>query len=251
MKDELYKEIAPCIELEDLVDSFWMHANPTDNTQIVTISASSFVKFVVFVRKRKIIYYILTGVWTEPKEIHVPPETAAYGCRMKVLAPEFLLNREMTSLCNIMHPLEHSFLNVEKFEFTDFKTTVKHFEYELLKIKSTKKIADNKARFSDLLYSYKGSISTKEVAEQVFWTNRQINRYLNSYIGIPLKKFLTIQKCSEIVSGIVLGKYSPYDSFYDQAHFIREVKKHTGATPTKISKLKNDRFIQLTNISKK
>jgi len=251
IKNKLYKEIAACSELRHFAHSFWMHKNPSDKTQIVTISASSFIKYVIFVNNGKITYYVLTGLWTNPKEIHVPPFTTVYGCRMKVLAPEFLLNREVTSLLNIMESQNLSFLNIENFAFADFNSVVEKWQEELLKIKSPKTIPLNKLRLSNLLDLAKGNISPKDVANQIFWTNRQINRYLNKYIGISLKKYLSLQKCRESISNIVHGKFSPDDNFYDQPHFIREVKKFTGSTPKKIFQLKNDRFIQLSNISNK
>ena len=251
MENQLYREASPRKELADFVDSFWMHKNPFDNEQIVTISASSYLKLVFWVSNSKIIYYVLTGLWTRPKEIHVPPKTTVYGCRMKILAPEFLLQREMASLMNQMLPLALTYLNLANLSFYGFESIKEQWEEELLKMKSPKTIQDNKLRLSDLLYSTNDNISTKEVANRIFWTNRQINRYLNKYIGLSLKKYLNLQKCRESFAEIVDGEFFPGDKFYDRPHFIREIKKYTGTTPKRIFQQKNDRFIQLKNISKK
>lgn len=250
MNNLLYQNKVPCTELSELVNSFWVHHNPLNKTQIVTISASSYVKFVFFVKNNQISYYVLTGLWTLPKEIHVPPNTTLYGCRMNILAPEFLLQREVASLCNKMVTLDSSYLNVGNFSLDSFDEVISQWETELLKIKSIKAIPSHKLNLSKLLYTKNGDISPTEVYEQIFWANRQINRYLNKQIGIPLKKYLNIQKCNDAFTDIVEGNFYPSKNYYDRPHFIREVKKYTGDTPQKIFEQKNDRFIQLKNISK-
>ena len=70
-------------------------------------------------------------------------------------------------------------------------------------------------------------------------------RYLNKHIGISLKKYLNIQKCYRAYLQIREGQFFPEKGFFDQAHFIREVKKHTGHTPTFLHQGINDQFIQL------
>jgi AraC-like DNA-binding protein len=96
-----------------------------------------------------------------------------------------------------------------------------------------------------------GDISAEEVSNQIFWSNRQINRYLNKYLGVSLKKYLNIQKCYAAYIQIREGRFFPEKGYYDQAHFIREIKKHTNQTPKELYQEQNDRFIQLKNIDKK
>ena len=96
-----------------------------------------------------------------------------------------------------------------------------------------------------------GNITATEASNQIYWTNRQINRYLNKYVGVSLKKYLLIQKCYQSYLQIRKGDFYPDKGFYDQPHFIREIKKHTGETPTSLNEKQNDRFIQLTRIIKK
>ena len=96
-----------------------------------------------------------------------------------------------------------------------------------------------------------GNITASQVSEQTYWTNKQINRYLNKYIGVSLKKYLNIQKCYQSYLHIRKGEFYPETGFFDQPHFIREIKKHTGETPKSLHKQQNDRFIQLKRISDK
>ena len=153
----------------------------------------AFFKIIFYVTKGQITNYFMVGLWTEPKEIVIPPKTSSYGCRLKVLAPEFLLNQEVATIINSLKQLKLTFLNLDKFNLHNFNSIVKQWETEIIKLKPSKQIQDNKLRLSQLLYKKNGSISALEVSKQVFWTNRQINRYLNKYLGVSLKKYLNIQ----------------------------------------------------------
>lgn len=251
MKEEhTYQEIKPSKDLEELVHSFWTH-NTINKPQEMTIFPDSFFKLIFYVSKGRIRNYFMVGLWTDPKEIVVPPETFVFGCRLKILAPEFLLNQEVASIINSLKQLELSFLNIDKFELDNFNSIVKQWEKELIKIKSVKAIQGNKLRLSQLLYKMNGSISASEVSEQIFWTNRQINRYLNKYLGVSLKKYLNIQKCYESYIQIRQGNFFPEKDYFDQAHFIKEIRKHTDETPSSLYNKQNDRFIQLKHIKRK
>ena len=40
------------------------------------------------------------------------------------------------------------------------------------------------------------------------------------------------------------------NKYYDQSHFIKEIKKHTGVSPKELFKNKNKTFKQVRNINK-
>ena len=246
-----YKEILPNDELKEFVHSFWMHKNNTDSIEKITIVPDSYFKIVMLIKKQKIIAYFMTGLWLDEKEFSFAPNTTSIGIRLKILAPEFLLNKEVASILQKIHQLDLQFLNVEKFDLSSFEIIVEQWQRELLLIKPEKTIQGNKLRLSQLLDKMNGDISTTEISNQIFWTNRQINRYLNKYLGISLKKYLNIQKCYHSYVQIRNGDFYPNKGFFDQPHFIREIKKHTGETPKSLHQQQNDRFIQLKRISKK
>jgi AraC-like DNA-binding protein len=89
-----------------------------------------------------------------------------------------------------------------------------------------------------------------ELAGQIGWSSRQINRWFNSQFGLSLKTFANILKCHAAYRHIAQGQFQPDKSYYDQAHFIKEVKRYTGTTPKELHKNKNDRFLQLTTLPK-
>ena len=231
-----YQELRPSEVLKPFVHSFWMHDNHTSVPEQLTIFPDSYFKIVFVVRHQKVLSYFLTGLWTFERQFTIPPKATVFGCRLKILAPEFILNKEIASILQDIKQLDLNYLNANKFDFSDFSSLVKQWETELLKIKVSKDIPGNKLRLSQLLYKMNGDISTTEVSNQIYWTNRQINRYLNKYIGVSLKKYLNIQKCYQAYLHIREGRFFPESGFFDQPHFIREIKKHTGETPKTVAR---------------
>ncbi|MCK0110508.1 AraC family transcriptional regulator [Flavobacteriaceae bacterium S0825] len=246
-----YQEIQPKTELKDFVHSFWMHQNNSDSVEKITIVPDSYFKIVMLIKNQKIIAYFITGLWLDEKEFSFAPNTFSVGVRLKILAPEFLLNREVASILQKTYQLDLGYLNIDKFDLSSFEIIVEQWQKELLSIKPKKEIQGNKLRLSQLLDKMDGNISAIEVSNQIYWTNRQINRYLNRYLGVSLKKYLNIQKCYQSYIQIRNGEFYPENGFFDQPHFIREIKKHTGETPKSLHEQQNDRFIQLKRISKK
>lgn len=246
-----YREIEPNEKLNFFVHSFWMHENNSENSEKVTIFPDSYFKIVLMVKEQKIRSYFMTGLWTNEKEIFIAPGATTFGCRLKILAPEYLIGQEVASILQDYQQLDTKNLNANKFDLSNFDTLVHQWETELIKKISTKEIPGNKLRLLQLLDKMQGNITASEVSNQIYWTNRQINRYLTKYLGVSLKKYLNIQKCYQSYLQIRKGEFFPKKGFFDQAHFIREIKKHTGNTPRVLYKEQNDRFIQLKRITEK
>ncbi|AXT60119.1 AraC family transcriptional regulator [Aquimarina sp. AD10] len=246
-----YNELYPRKELEDFVASYWENKNLTEFPQEVTICPDGYIKLIVQLKDHKIVAYFLTGIWAKEIDIIVPPGIITYGIRFKIIAPEYILQREVSSLLNTVEQLNTSFFNIRNVEFSTFSEIVDQFEYTILdRLPNADEIKPNRLRLSQFLYSTYGDIQASEVAMQIYWSQRTISRYLNKYIGISLKKYLNIQKCYRAYFQIRDGAFFPEKGFFDQAHFIREVKKHTGHTPTQLHQLQNDQFIQLKNMKK-
>ena len=45
------------------------------------------------------------------------------------------------------------------------------------------------------------------------------------------------------------GQLYPEQKYFDQSHFIKDLKKYTGNNPTELFENKNDRFLQLTTMT--
>ncbi|MGB0884576.1 MAG: DUF6597 domain-containing transcriptional factor [Flavobacteriales bacterium] len=248
-KNSTYQQFSPSEEaLSEVIDSFWVHHNPAQETERVIIAPDSFFKMLVYVQNNKVVNYFKTGIWTEPKPIDIPPQTYVLGCRFNILAPEYLFRTEIAKLKNTSKQLDLSYLGLDEMVFENHSDVIKQWEKNLLKERGKKAIEPHKKRMAQAIYQAKGSLSASELSNQIFLTNRTINRYLNKYMGLSLKSYISIQRAFQAYIKIRKGELSPTLEFYDQSHYIREVKKYAGESPKQIFKGINDRFIQFRNI---
>jgi len=247
-----YKQLNPSPVLEDFIDSYWEHKNLKDTPNKLTIFPDSFFKVIVYLVDKKIVAFFLTGLWPKETEIIIPPQATVYGIKFKILAPEYIFQREITSLLNSHIELDLSFWDIENYNFDDFQTVVDQIENTIItKLAQYIEVEGKKLQLSQLLDLVQGDVTAEEVSNQIAWSNRQINRYLNKYLGVSLKTYLNIQKIYTSYIQIREGRFHPDKGYFDQAHFIKEVKKHTSQTPKELYKKQHDRFIQLKNIQKK
>ncbi|CAL2104583.1 AraC family transcriptional regulator [Tenacibaculum sp. 190130A14a] len=246
-----YSELYPSKGLEDFISLYFEAKNLSDKPKKVTICPDGYFKLIIQVKENKITSYFLTGIWVKEIEIVIPAKVTTYGVKFKIIASEAILKREIKSILNSVEQLNFSKFDINNLNINSFKSITKQLEDKFYKeLNSENEIQGNRLRLSQFLYSNHKDIQANEVANQIYWSHRQINRYLNKYIGVTLKKYLNIQKCYRSYLHIREGDFFPEKGFFDQAHFIREVKKHTGQTPTSLFKDKNDHFIQLKNIDK-
>lgn len=250
MGEVIYREHKPSKDLDKFIHSYWMHHNGLESATERSIVPDSFFKIVIIVQDGKVVRYFMSGLWTEQKSFTILPKATVYGCRLRILAPEYLIQEQVADILNGTKLLDQTYLNIESFDLSDFDKLVTQWETEFKKIISKDKVKDNKLRLAEILDKTQGSISASDIAGLIDWRNQQINRYLKKYLGVTLKPYLNIQKIYRAYLDIRDGKFFPEQDYYDQAHFIREVKQHTGETPSTLHKAQNDRFIQLKHINK-
>ena len=217
----------PSEQLDDFIHIYWEHKNLTDKAQTLTIFPDSFFKLILLYKQEKIFAFFMTGLWTNEFEFSHPPGSVVYGIKFKILAPEYIFQKEIASIFSSHNDLSPDFLNIEKLKFHNLDSFVDQMNQlfnERLK-QFTKKIKPHKLQLSQLLYSVNGNITVEEISNQINWSTRQINRYLNKYLGVSLKTYLNIQKCYSSYFHIRDGKLYPENEYFDQSHFIREIKK--------------------------
>lgn len=252
-KDIKFNYKKPSKPLDDFVHIYWEHTNHSGETNNLTIFPDSFFKLIFIFQNGKLIANFMTGLWTNEMEFKTPPNTTLYGIKFKILAPEYIFQKEIASIILSHKDLSPNFININNIDFQSLDNFVEHIEGLLLErlSKAKKRIKAHKLQLSQLLYVVNGNITVEEISNQINWSTRQINRYLNKYLGISLKSYLNIQKCYSSYFHIRDGEFYPTNEYFDQPHFIREIKKHTGKTPKELFKSKNDRFIQLRFIQSK
>ncbi len=246
-----YQQINPTSKLVDFVDSYFESKNFSRDVLKRTIFLDSFFKLIITIVDGKLVNLFLTGFWFKEKEIEIPPNSNVFGIKFKILAPEYVFNREIASILQSVEFLDSTFMGIDKLQLDSLQEYVNQIEPILLKkIFENEKIDSKKLALSKLIYSRDGNVLINELVKEIKWERRQVNRYFNKYHGISLKKYLSIQRVYAAFIPLINKKLSTPEGFHDQSHYIKEIKRHTSYTPTELEKEKNVRFIQLKNIKK-
>lgn len=85
------------------------------------------------------------------------------------------------------------------------------------------------------------TISVHELAETLNISQRQFEKRFSRVVGMPPKLYIRIKRVNEALHLIRTGRYERLSdiayalNFYDQPHFIREIKTFSWVTPTSIA----------------
>lgn len=242
-----YREIEPNGFLNNFVKCFWYYE--TTDTEIQhTILPDGYFDLIAEFENEKLTTVKLTGIWTKPKDIQIPNNTKFFAIRFKLIAIEYIFQKEIKSILDSIVNLPFSFWSIDKYKSNEFEKFVSEITSNLdTSIKHLKQIDSRKLKLFDSVYEQKTK-TVAEISSTVFWSSRQINRYFQTQFGITLKEFLNIVRCNATYEEISNGNLNPNSDYFDQAHFIKEIRKYTGATPKVLNQNKNDRFLQLSKM---
>ncbi|MCW3787096.1 helix-turn-helix domain-containing protein [Plebeiibacterium sediminum] len=242
-----YLEHKPGGVLNQYVECFWEYKNTGCEKKHTIIPDGHFEVIAEYESETHSKLY-LTGIWTEPKNVIVPENGKVFGIRFKLLAAEFLFPYQIRKLLNKSLHIQQPRCNRETYTKNNFEFFISNatacLKEDIHKIHSNN-IDIRKLRLFELIYNKK-NYSVEELSQKVGWSSRQINRYFNNQFGLSLKEYLKILRCKNSYQEISNGILSPQKDFYDQSHFIKEIKKYTGTTPKSLYQNKNDRFLQLS-----
>lgn len=242
-----YEEIKTDGYLSNFVKCFWTSETLTKSSDY-TILPDGYFDLIVEIKNKKVSSVKLTGIWTVPVDIKTEIHTKVFAVRFKPLAIELLENINLKALLNSSINLGIDFIGIDTLDFDNLKDFCKHIEnYLQSRIEKSKTVNDLKIRLFNEIFK-KEIFNVQELSERVFWTNRQINRYFNLTFGLSLKEYLNIIRCNQAFKDISKNRLTLQSNYFDQSHFIKEIKKFTGATPTELKKNENDRFLQLSTI---
>jgi AraC-like DNA-binding protein len=245
-----YREIKPDGFLNHFVQCFWEYENEEIQYDH-NILPDGYFDLIVEYENKTLSRVKLTGVWTQPINVTIPKSTKIFAVRFKLLAAEYLFSREIKSILDNTKELDFCFWEINSLHCDDFEYFVHFISNKInFALSKLKKIDNRKINLFQLIYQDK-KLSVKDLSEQIFWASRQINRYFNQQFGFPLKTYLNIVRCNASYENIANGQLSPKEDFFDQSHFIKEIKKHTGTTPTELLQNKKDRFLQLKTKNEK
>ena len=192
----------------------------------------------------------LIGLETRPKLLPKQAISKFFAVSFNPLAVEYILNDSIAGILNNGRILPDNFWDFGVGDLDDFDTFCKKVSQTIQSILPNE-IDDRKRRLFELIFASNGQITVKELSEKVFWSSRQMNQYFNQQFGLSLKAYCNILRFQASLSQIKEGKLFPQLNFYDQSHFIKEIKKYSGASPKELYKNKNSRFLQFSVINTK
>ncbi|MCE1188710.1 MAG: AraC family transcriptional regulator [Ignavibacteria bacterium] len=251
MKDILYSEMPPPELLQDLIKCFWYYENPSPQPKEFTILPDGYFDYIVSLQEGQVVSAGITGLWTDPVPVCIQPHVRQYSVRFRLAAAEFLLNQKISSLLNSFQPVQlfmppvHTLPDLSFIKFTHVASS-----FFLSRLKEAASIDSRKKCLFNLLTESQGRLTVEQYARKSAISSRQINRYFQDWFGLPLKTYCKIIRCYHSYSSIAKGELHPGAQFFDQAHFIHDVKNITGVSPKQLYKNENGRFLQLSTKQK-
>ncbi|MGX5820609.1 helix-turn-helix domain-containing protein [Chitinophaga lutea] len=243
----IYKVAAPAPRLKDFVDSFWMLRNPSDASHEVVVLPDGRIDLFLATSAAEPFHITLLSLDTQPTKATIDPRRLTYAISFKPLAMEYLFHRNGIRLSDHPKNLADDLFGFSAKDMNDFSRFCKKATSIITSLLPDE-IDDRKRRLFDLIFSSNGELSVKALSEQVFWSSRQINRYFHQTLGVSLKTYCSILRFRASFHHIKEGKLFPEQRFFDQSHFIREIKKLSGVSPKELSRNQNDRFIQFSTL---
>jgi len=235
--------------LEDYVRCYWKVENRSKDFQSYTILPDGFFDLLICKRNGHLQEVLLTGLWDDKSNVVIAPDTTIYGVQFRLLAIESIVNESISAILNKITSLENSYLDLDKYHTYEDADLFGYLNRCLLAlIKEQDEIDSRKLILLKSINETKGSETVDFYSQKAFWSKRQINRYFQSTFGLSLKKYCNIRKGASNYSQIKKGNLFPQKGYYDQSHFIKNIKKITGYSPKVLLKNENDRFIQFSII---
>lgn len=97
----------------------------------------------------------------------------------------------------------------------------------------------------DKIQSSKGKITVKELEKKTGYSSRWLNSKFNEKLGVSPKNLASVIRFKQYYQAFVnrnerlFFKNDFYELYYDQSHFIKDFKRFTGLSPTKLEQQAN------------
>lgn len=182
---------------------------------------------------------VFSGFSKNTEEVPLQGDVNFIGIRFKpgVIYALFGIDaRKVIDHTILFHDLETQHNISTIFKTTNINTQIdilKH--YVLLKIE---KVTDTQyIHLVDTLYHQPTNQCVKEVSNALGYQSRQLQRVFLKHYGVSPKVLLNILRLHKCLTLLFDDTKSLQDitfdsGFYDQAHFIKEIKRYTGILPT-------------------
>lgn len=239
------KFIDPDHSLATFVESIGMFRNRSDKAKEVTILPDGRIDLFFWKAEDQPFEIVLNGLETAPVQRPITAHTLAFVISFKPLALEYIFKSTMGDFLNHSKVMPADFWDFSEDDLEDFDVFYHKISNKVRSLLPSQ-VDSRKGKLFDLIYASKGELSVAALAETSNWSSRQINRYFNQQLGLSLKAYCSILRFRASLEHIAHGKLSPELNFSDQTHFIKEIKRLSGAVPKTLSRNENDRFVLLS-----
>ncbi|GGH63185.1 AraC-like DNA-binding protein [Filimonas zeae] len=239
----------PDAAVAPFVESYWMVKNHSAAPKEIVLLPDGRVDLILSCAPNEPFEIRLMGLSTGPDSTSIQPGTLLFAISFRLLAGEYLFGSSLASLLNSSSRMPELFWNFLPKDLNDFPLFCIKAGHAIQR-QMPDTIDNRKEALFQLLYSTNGNICVQELADQTYWSSRQINRYFRDHYGLPLKAYSNILRFRASFPHIKAGRLFPEQDFADQPHFIKEIKKLSGARPKDLFKNENDRFIQFSTLHK-
>lgn len=249
----IYKSVAPTLKLSNYIKNFWIVDSENDKV----------------IRKEKIIpdgypelifHYKsphkanISGSWFQQDNYLVAGQiknhfylenTGAigiFGIKLQPWTLRLLFGLDMSTITDKVIAIKDLNLsNIESIINASAEETIFENKVETIENILSNLIKSNKAskgqEATQLIIDTKGEISIQEVIDKVGISERSLERYFKTHIGLTPKFYSRIIRFSNIFNLVQNNDFNWSDvtylaGFYDQSHFIKNFKEFTGEEPS-------------------
>jgi len=243
-----YHDFKPHSVLKDFIKSYWRFTINTSSTQPFDILPDGYFDLLVVINGDSISRVSLTGIWSKSVLVEYHENIEVFGIRFKPLAIGNILKLKVNDLLDSSTSIELKDIGLnEQMLLESLKLPpqllVNRLNAHFIAILHSNKVDGRIKQLFDIVESEFGNESIASISNQIGLSARQIQRNVKSLVGIGLKEYSKIVRLRKTLRKVKHDK-NDYYPYFDQSHFIREVKEHTGMTPQKMDLNNNVRFIQ-------
>ena len=241
-------ESRPELDLRDCIQSYFYYRIGVDEIKYFDIFPDGHFCLIINVKGDRIVDKRLTGIWTQTASISYHEAEEVLGISFHPIAIRGLFKSSLKNLLDssIFIPSLSAFNldeNVLLKNLGDQPEVTHYLNEQFSALTANKQYDPRLKKCFELVNDSSGGFSVKEISQKIGLSTRQLNRLVTDMIGIGLKEYAKIIRLKKALVCLKKGRtFWPY--YYDQAHFIRELKRYTSARPSDLDLNNDDRFIQ-------
>ncbi len=255
-----YKEYRPSAKLNDYVKCYWMLSKaesmswqkirfvPDGNPEWIFVTGARPEFYFSSGLRQRSHEAISLGQFSGHLDLHFPTEqTTLFGIKFQPYGAYHIWDQDMDLFSNRVHDLSHLRATlcdqIRAVLDTDHSMEKKTRRLDPLIKKAIQGRPDKNLVFAiEKMKSQDPGTTLYGIQQSLGISDRRLEQLFKSEIGLSPKAYFKIQRIRKAVSTLQnnpersLTELANMFDYYDQSHFIREIKQSTGYTPVAIKK---------------